>query len=542
MEKNEKILICGDRTGLEGWHQVPLRQAEYHLRIVLQKRGYLRPRFERQNGRLLVWKNTLFKTRHFTVDDPSHILNPTKKRHMIGTPLSPQKLSEAEHWADLQLRRKGYACPQVESTARIWNRTIHLQVHPGRRQKILRQTVSGFEGLDPQVLTRYQAFHVGDFYNVIEPELTTQRLVGEGILQSAYYSLDCLKDGVTLHLHASVGKPKAFRFGFGASTEEWPFIDLTYKNARLDTKASSFTATAHASQILQSLDARAELYIFPRFKRIYIGPRTRWARQSERTYEVNQAKAGVDIGRSWDWRHSRIKLKGGPTLNYTDTVRGIGPDKTSYLSWNANVTALSHAYEYFFRNQSEGWIWTFNYSGQRKGLGSPVSADRYDVSFKSLFNLGGYTPPLFVLAWRVSSSWVNANVLNPQDNNRDILPIDDRIFLGGDQSLRGFSRQSINNNGLGYLSSIYSGFELRLVDELPYRLQPLVLFDIAKVGDRKGSLERAVLTSLGAGLRWASPFGTFRGTLAKGEISEASSLATTYPHEWVAFLSFGQEF
>jgi outer membrane translocation and assembly module TamA len=55
-------------------------------------------------------------------------------------------------------------------------------------------------------------------------------------------------------------------------------------------------------------------------------------------------------------------------------------------------------------------------------------------------------------------------------------------------------------------------------------------------------LEEPIFVSEGFGLRWASPFGTLRGSAARGEIYNEAGVADEYPQEWVYFLSFGQEF
>jgi translocation and assembly module TamA len=123
-----------------------------------------------------------------------------------------------------------------------------------------------------------------------------------------------------------------------------------------------------------------------------------------------------------------------------------------------------------------------------------------------------------------------------------LVPIEDRIYLGGDDSLRGFRRQSINNNGLGFLTSIYIGFELRLIEELPYHLQPFLLWDGARVGNRRYTVDLPLFTSEGIGLRWASPFGTLRGSAARGHVFDSDASTAGFTESWVYFFSFGQEF
>ncbi|NJL24096.1 MAG: BamA/TamA family outer membrane protein [Calothrix sp. SM1_5_4] len=167
--------------------------------------------------------------------------------------------------------------------------------------------------------------------------------------------------------------------------------------------------------------------------------------------------------------------------------------------------------------------------------------DLFEINGKNLWNFGGYSPPLLVLASRIQGIAVSANPV-ALSRDRNVLPTDYRVFMGGDENLRGFTRRGLNNSRLGYLSALYLGFELRLIGELPYRIEPFLLWDAARMGDRRFTLDPPLFTSEGLGVRWASPFGTLRGTAARGEIHQGDDSTREYSEEWVYFVSFGQEF
>jgi outer membrane translocation and assembly module TamA len=207
------------------------------------------------------------------------------------------------------------------------------------------------------------------------------------------------------------------------------------------------------------------------------------------------------------------------------------------------LTAISRDYELFSRDLFSGWQGDFTYRGQRKGVGSPINADRYELDFRNYWNIGNLAPPYFVVGARLQGIGVNYTQLevNP-GNERELLPIDDRVFYGGDANLRGFNRHALDNRQLGYLTAAYGGLELRVISLLPYRLEPFFLFDVARLGDRRFTLDPPIFLSEGLGLRWASPFGTLRGSVAKGRIVNGNAETEVYRQEWVGFLSFGQEF
>lgn len=551
LSKNEQVLVCGSNEGGEAWRDVPLPQAEYQIRVKLQNDGFLHPRFEREGDVLNVWQGPRDRVKDVKVKGGEGILDATKLRHVRGEALEPGELDEVKLWADSEMRSHGYGCPKIDVRAEAWNGTIFADVDSGKRMKVAGIEYTGLEGLDTEALARYQAIEPGDWHDAREMQLTSSRMLADGLFQSAYFTTTCRDDKIDYRLVTSVGKPRILTFGVGASTEEFPFTRIWFKNARLDDRASSFTATLYASPRTQSLEVRSEFYRVPWSRRSYFGPRFLLAREKERDYEVARTKVGADLGRNWDVWRTRLQGRVGPTWNYVDTVQGIGPTHLSFLSWEGSLLAMSHEYEASMRDQYTGWQSGFEYRGQREGIGSAVNVDRFEFNFKQLWNLGAYTPPLFVLATRLQAIGLDTKQLSELgenfETNRDalgkrLLPVDYRVFFGGDQNLRGFSRQVLNNGGVGYATALYLGFELRLIEELPYKLQPFLLFDSAQLGDRRMTLDKPLFVSEGLGVRWASPFGTLRGSAARGMIWGGDDSTKGYPQEWVYFFSFGQEF
>ncbi len=541
LDANEKTLVCGSPKGGDVWKTVPLSQSEYHLKIFLQNRGFPSPSFERHGQQLWVWAGPRLDVKALRVTPASAPLDTGRKRKVVGRAMGSEVLDDVTQWAEMELRTKGYACPKVEVKGQAWDQTVVVHAQPGTRARVRRLDWEGRDKLDGHVLRRYSAIRVGEVYDVRKSQLTTARLFGDGLFETAQIQVQCDGDDADLLLKTSVGKPRLITFGFGASTEEYAFVDLGFRNSRLDDHASSFSALLHLSALQQSLSVGTELYSFSFSPRTFWGPRFKTGRESERDYEVTNAKGGVDLGRRWDQFDSRWLVRGGPTVNYVNTVTGVGPQESSYLSWEASLTAASHTYEFSLREQARGWTGRFDYRGQRSDIGSKLNVDRFDASLKYLWNINNLSPPLLVLATRLEGVAVNANPLD-LTNKRDLLPVEYRIFWGGDQNLRGFARQRLNNGGLGFLSGAYAGFELRLVEVLPYNFQPFALYDIAQLGQKRLTLDEPIFNSFGFGLRWASPFGTLRGSAAKGEISRGDLSTLAYDQEWVYFLSFGQEF
>lgn len=520
LEENEKILICGTGKSERAWRSVPLTQAKYHLNVILQSEGFLDARFLTDGDSIKVYRGPVTKTKSLILNGSNGIVISNQKRKIVDEPMTSKKLDEVKDWAELEARRQGHACPSVQMWAEKWNQTIFANIEPGPAQTIGVIDRKGYGTLAPEALRRFEAFRVGGTYDVVETQITIDRMMAQGLFQNGYITTFCHGEKVDFDFFMEVGKPRLLRFGLGASTEEYPFVDIWFKNSRLDNNASSVLAQLHASNLRQSFELASEFYILPGSYNTFVGPRVKLERRNERSFESYKFEIGTDIGRAWDVSHIRLNGRIGPTINYMRTVFGAAPDEAKYLSWEARLAFMSHSYEAFSRSQSEGWVGDVNFVTQRKDIGATINVDRLELKFKHLYNLKGYLPPLIVLAGRLEAIFLNTD---GRDEITDV-PVDMRIFYGGSDNVRGFFRQALDNEGRGFLASTAFGTEMRIVQVVPFGLEPFILFDLAKLGSRQ------------------SPFGTLRFVAAKGEILNGSPATLNYPQEWNYGFSFGQEF
>lgn len=540
LSSNEQTLVCGTRDSTAAWRKVPLEQAQYQLNVLLQSEGYHNATFENDGLSLKVFKGAITRTEKLVLTGTNGVVDAKQKRRILNQPMTPKKLDEVKEWAELSARRQGHACPDIQMRAEVWSRTMFGRIEPGPVQVIGEINRSGYGSLNPNALRRFEAFETGDVYDVVDTQITVDRMMSQGLFQNAYITTTCRGGKVDLDFLTEVGKPKLLRFGLGASTEEFPFVDLWYKNSRLDSLASSFLTQLHASSLRQSFELKSEFYIVPGSYRAFVGPRSKIERQKEPVYESNKLEVGVDLGRAWDVWSTRLNGRIGPTLNNLRTITGTAPAESRYLSWEAALSFMNHSYEAFSRNQAEGWAGDMKYSTQIKNVGAPINVDRFELRFKNFYNVGGYSPPLFVIANRFEVITLNTR----GDETQEIadVPVDWRIFYGGNDNVRGFSRQALNNQGQGFMTAALLGSELRIVQVLPHAIEPLLLFDVAKLGTRKFNFIAPTFISFGAGVRWASAVGTLRLSIARGEIVNDSIETSGYPRDWNYNFSFGQEF
>jgi translocation and assembly module TamA len=105
--------------------------------------------------------------------------------------------------------------------------------------------------------------------------------------------------------------------------------------------------------------------------------------------------------------------------------------------------------------------------------------------------------------------------------------------------MRGFGLLELPENQIGDLTSVYGGFEVRLLDTLPIGIQPFAFVDVGVLGISPIDLETPIYWSPGLGLRLESPIGNFRVSLAHGYLTGNPNPSASH---FQFFFSFGEEF
>ena len=105
--------------------------------------------------------------------------------------------------------------------------------------------------------------------------------------------------------------------------------------------------------------------------------------------------------------------------------------------------------------------------------------------------------------------------------------------------MRGYGLQELPHSGTGTLAAVYFGTEFRYAAGFWFGLQPLIFMDVGALGTHATQLDSPVFLSPGGGLRYESPFGSLRATLAHGYAPGSDD--PTLSH-FQFFFSFGEEF
>jgi translocation and assembly module TamA len=416
---------------------------------------------------------------------------------------------------------------------------VSAEVGPGSVYLFDHITAQKTDDVAPEIFYRYEAFRRGQRFDSRLLDLTAQRTMSDSLFLNAYFDVSCSTGGIAINERVVAGKPQLYKLGVGFDTEGFFIGKAQWQNSRIGTRGHSMEALIYASFREQSAIADFRYFMGPASRRCLM-PRLTFARQNEPQYESFRLEFALLPALSWDNRSLRGEFSAGPALEYVNTIRGLGPAKDSYAAFQTQLEFRSHLFEYYAREPRTGGRLTFKSQSQVEGVDSSITAHRLGLQGEHIWNLGGYDPPFLVLATRyLGQTTLVENDLVAAGR----LPLDMRFFMGGDANLRGAELNDLPADAAGLLTTIYDGVELRLGDVLPYGVQPLIFLDAAMGGRSSFQLDPNVYLSPGLGLRWNSPIGSLRTTLARGIVwrRDPSAEVLLIPR-WQFFLSLGKEF
>lgn len=523
----EKRLLCGDddpgRTGV-AWKDIPLAQAKGFFKTFLQDRGYFAPEFKvLADGAVEFDHGPRFRVRSVKgVGIPSSI-RVEKYRTPIGEPLTPGRISDAKSWLKRRLQEEGYPCPEIDAYADAERGEITLDwINPSPAATIGQIQEDPRSGLGRGILRRYDAFEPGKTpYSLIITEVSARRS-GEAKLTSSHdiYPV-CPKSaetpsGPTIDLEESapVGPPRLIAIGVSLNSEVGPQLDATWSHTRLGATGSLVEFSARASLKEQRGRAKAHWYYLSTPSRARISPQIEFAHQNERRYETVATRARGYWETGGEMRAGAWELRVAPGWQDIQQVDGVGPHHSQFTSLHFEADYISHLFHYHSPDPREGQrisISAMFVPTTLPGAGNPFSLSAQ----KTWLFAPGHSEPrlaIFGARARVFSSWVASGTRTQH------LPIDFRQWLGGMRDLRGFGREELPDQGFGARQGLVLSSEVRFPGILPWRLDPLALLDATwfRTGAGVDHERLEAYWNLGAGLRWQSPVGTVRTTLARG--------------------------
>jgi len=246
----------------------------------------------------------------------------------------------------------------------------------------------------------------------------------------------------------------------------------------------------------------------------------------------------VDISPATTWESARFGFytKLGPVYDYIKTFRGSGPPTSHFLYLEWQIRGGTHYFDFYKNSPRSGMQVQLTTDVNSGSVLSTESAQRVTLNYEGLWNVNEFDPPFLVLGVR---GFVASTVVTASDPSGINLPPTFLQFLGGSTSVRGYGLQELPHSGTGTLLAFYTGVEARYAAGFWFGLQPLVFMDFGALGSYATQLNSPVYLSPGGGLRYESPFGSLRATLAHGYAPGSND--PTLSH-FQFFFSFGEEF
>jgi translocation and assembly module TamA len=382
-------------------------------------------------------------------------------------------------------------------------------------------------------MSRFNAFKLGSSFNDRLLVVTGNRIRANGIVQSSYFTKRCSGDGVQLQQVVVPGAPRLLSAGAGVNTEGVLLGKVSWSNTRFDSAGSLLEVSAYGSARLQRLLGKFNWYLLPQHNRLYLNPSIQLIHRNEIPFELVSAEAQLGLATTVDTRGMGVSLFAGPIYNYSRTLRGPGAPFTNIFALEARGVLKSHDYEYYTGFPQTGFIVTMIADLSDRAIFSSVTAQRFYVRGEKLWNLGSFDPPLWIFGLRGGYSTI---ITSDTTGPGTLLPANYIQYLGGSFDIRGFGRKELPlDQSNANLTSGFLGIEARLSHTLPYGFDPFVFADVGALGRNSFTMGLPVYWSPGLGVRWASPVGPVRMTIAHGFINSA-------PDHFQFYFSFGEEF
>ncbi len=543
----ERNLVCGDPKS-EAWRDIPHSQALFHLKAFLQDRGYFLSRIESDNPFIidlgpptLVLSVTLKeKGKALPSQNLRDVVRIDKMRKLTGDLLTPGFLDHISDRILSRIHSKGYPCASVDMSANALLGDVSASVTLGPKQNITDIKADVVQGISPETLRRYDAFHLQEVFDEDSLTITANRTVNSGIVQTAHLSGSCGLAGATVRETTVAGPPRLITIGFGLDTERIAQVRASWKHLRLGTQGSSVEFTALAALRQQELNANSQWYYLQGFPRHFLNSQISIRHENEIPYENLKADLQALPSLTWDTRTLGFSTSLGPSLSWEHTYRPWQSRRdTFFAAARAEFRVTSHAYELHQTAPQDGFDVSLHGIFTQQDFLSDVSAQRIGINFSNLFNLFNFEPALLVLGLRGGL----ATTFLGKTTTISALPPSLKHYLGGSENLRGFDRRELAGpTGLGALTSAYLSLEVRVPDFVPWGIQPIGFADAGLLGTESISLKGPLYFSPGLGARWQSPIGVFRGTFSHGFLyGERNGIAESTAH-WKFYISFGEEF
>ncbi len=539
---NERIFLCGDLK-VESWKEIPLSQSEFTLKNFLRQRAFYKPNFTYADEILTVDEGPQTFAEELVYSGEPPGFNDIEIRDILHHPLTSSLLDTIEGFTLSRLKNMGYACPEVKVNAVIETGKITVKITPGPFYRFLEPEVEDPIHLYPKTMRRFDAFQLDAPYRYELTKLSSNRAENDGIVVSSQFSYDCpaskenrnSEKGLILNQRLIGGDKRLITIGVGASTEEFPIGQVTWKSVRLDDRGSNLKVSLYGSNRTQKIQSTFIEYLFKNAPRFDLAPTLSYVRNVESTYTSTKLQFSNPIEYKGDAENHAWLVSFGPSVSRIFSEENFVQKTENFFSFLGRLSLMSHLYELYQTDPKSGYTIDLNAEALYQHSLTPL-ATVLNLSGTHLFQLNFVEPAQWLMGIRYGAS---TTFTDEDPRTTSLLPATYFHSLGGDASLRGFGRNQLTEGTIGVRSAAYLGTEVRYAKTLPFGIEPFVFIDGGELGYESLALDNIFYYSPGAGVRLSTPFGAIRTTFAHGYSVNSSDPALSH---FQFFISFGQEF
>ncbi len=354
--------------------------------------------------------------------------------------------------------------------------------------------------LDPEFLARYVKFKPGDPYDNDALLKMQYALNDAGYFNSV--NVEALRQEakddkcIPIRVTLTPSLRNKYTLGAGYGTDTGPRVTLGWTNRRLNSEGHTLGVQAQFSHIVESflINYTVPLSDPATEKLVYSYGNSRQVLGSVIDYVnilgvARFSTAGVwSLNQYLQLEHDRSDVQGSPPLNSTLLLPGVTVSRV-----DSDDLILP----------TRGYRISADLRGANNALFSDTSFAQMHLIAKLLVPLGDTTHLL------LRGEAAGTAVKSPSE-----LPVSQRFFAGGDQSVRGFSYNSLgprdaDGNNVGGKDLLVGSIE---IDQMFGPIFGMAGFIDA--GDATDSFSTSLEKGVGAGLRWRTPIGMVRLDLA----------------------------
>jgi outer membrane protein insertion porin family len=427
---------------------------------------------------------------------------------------------------------KGYAFANITPLTRLnpESHTIDLtfEMEKGEQVHIDRINISGNTKTRDKVVRRELRLEEGELYNATALKRSKQNLMNTGYFEEANLATAKGAASDKLDLNVEVKEKPTGTFSVGAG-----YSSLDGIIGQGSVQQANFLGLGLKATLAASFGAKSQTYNVGLTDPYFMD--TKWnvgadIYRNERQYlDYTRRATGGDIKAGYPitdtmsafllykYEQKEIFDESAGLLESIHAGALVAPEATSTTS--AVLTSLSRNTTDYHPDPTSGMMNSL--SIEFAGLGGTNRYLRY-ITEHTLFH-----PVLWgsVASLRGTFGYI-------QSVGGKEIPIDEKFYLGGISSLRGYSQRTVcpnrtnpverNNNLTGDVTRtndrVYFGGEIEAVANLEYTfpilkeagLKGVLFFDAGNSDDTLKSTFSNILTSYGAGFRWFSPIGPLR--------------------------------